>query len=194
MQLHFQYVAECQEVGDWISQCTVLNPPVLSRPTWNTKPQKISKIHVQKQQCPQDTKCWYMQYAHTNQQRTKMSRIQVKVIKGEKKEKSCWFGLYVMGEVFFPACRGNCMWWKCGPCEYLTGKGTLHGAVTVGHGIWWDYSSVMDRQGQSVILAMYTFVVGPWLPQASVISSGLIRKPGEIGRKNLRQSNHILFV
>lgn len=36
-----------------------------------------------------------------------------------------------------------------------------------------------DRQGQSVILAMYTFVVGPWLPQINVISSGLIRKPGK---------------
>lgn len=50
-------------------------------------------------------------------------------------------------------------------------------AVITGHGIWWDYSSVENRQGHSVILAMYTFVVGPWLPKASVISSDLIHKP-----------------
>lgn len=29
---------------------------------------------------------------------------------------------------------------------------------------------------QSVLLAMYTFVVGPWFPQTSVISLGLIHK------------------
>lgn len=40
---------------------------------------------------------------------------------------------------------------------------------------------MLDRQGQTVILAMYTFVVGPWLPQTGVISSGLIHKPGETG-------------
>lgn len=38
-----------------------------------------------------------MQYAHTNQQRTKMFRIQVKRIKREETEESWCFGLYVMG-------------------------------------------------------------------------------------------------
>lgn len=42
------------------------------------------------------------------------------------------------------------------------------GAVTAGHGLRGRYSSVMDRQGQSVILAMYTFRVGPWLPNTLV--------------------------
>lgn len=41
------------------------------------------------------------------------------------------------------------------------------------------YSSVVDRQGQTVVLAMYTFRVGPWLPNTSVISSGLKHKPGQ---------------
>lgn len=50
--------------------------------------------------------------------------------------------------------------------------------------VWWDYSSVVDRQGQSVILAMYTFVVGPWLLQTSVISSGLRRTPAETQHHN----------
>lgn len=35
----------------------------------------------------------------------------------------------------------------------------------------------MMGQGQSVNLAMHTFIVGPWLPSGSVISLGLIHKP-----------------
>lgn len=45
---------------------------------------------------------------------------------------------------------------------------SLGGATAVG----------VDRQGQTVVLAMYTFRVGPWLPSTSVISSGLKHKPG----------------
>lgn len=48
-------------------------------------------------------------------------------------------------------------------------------ACTYGEGLWrratasgGRYSSVVDRQGQSVILAMYTFRVGPWLPNTLV--------------------------
>lgn len=46
-------------------------------------------------------------------------------------------------------------------------------ACTYGEGLWRGhgprrYSSVVDRQGQSVILAMYTFRVGPWLPNTLV--------------------------
>lgn len=37
----------------------------------------------------------------------------------------------------------------------------------------WDYSSTWVR---TVILAMYTFIVGPWLPTSSAISEGLIHK------------------
>lgn len=40
----------------------------------------------------------------------------------------------------------------------------------------------MMGQGQSVNLAMHTFIVGPWLPSSSVISLGLIHKP-EKGKK-----------
>lgn len=44
----------------------------------------------------------------------------------------------------------NCVWRRCGSFVYI---------VTAS-----DCSSVAHRQGQSLILAMYTFVVGPLLP------------------------------
>ncbi len=40
----------------------------------------------------------------------------------------------------------------------------------------------MMGQGQSLNLAMHTFIVGRWLPSGSVISLGLIHKP-EKGKK-----------
>lgn len=38
----------------------------------------------------------------------------------------------------------------------------------------WDYSS---HGSGTVVLAMYTFIVGPWLPASSAISEDLIHKP-----------------
>lgn len=38
----------------------------------------------------------------------------------------------------------------------------------------WDYSSIWVRDS---LVAMYTFIVGPWLPTSNAISEGLRHKP-----------------
>lgn len=47
-------------------------------------------------------------------------------------------------------------------------------SVVAGHG---TIGIVAVHGAGTVILAMYTFIVGPWLPTSSVISSDLIHKP-----------------
>lgn len=52
--------------------------------------------------------------------------------------------------------------------------------VVAGHG---STGTVAVHGAGTVILAMYTFIVGPWLPTSSVISADLIHKPaGEKGK------------
>lgn len=108
--------------------------------------------------------------------------------RGKPGEEAWCFGLCVAGPtgrfcviIFLRARPEMCIRTVRGPRVRTLAGGV---AVTVGHGVWWDYSSVVDRQGQSVVLAMYTFVVGPWLPQTSVISSGLKHTPGRTRQKH----------
>lgn len=60
-------------------------------------------------------------------------------------------------------------------------------SVVAGHG---TIGIVAVHGAGTVILAMYTFIVGPWLPTSSVISSDLIHKPKE--RANIHLSNALV--
>lgn len=56
--------------------------------------------------------------------------------------------------------------WRQGACVCLS--------VVAGHG---SLGTVAVWGSGTVILAMYTFIVGPWLPASSAISADLIHKP-----------------
>lgn len=55
-------------------------------------------------------------------------------------------------------------------------------SVVAGHG---STGTVAVHGAGTVILAMYTFIVGPWLPTSSVISADLIHKPARERRGGL---------
>lgn len=64
--------------------------------------------------------------------------------------------------------------WRQGVCVCLS--------VVAGHG---SLGTVAVWGSGTVILAMYTFIVGPWLPASSAISADLIHKPTTKARKYL---------
>lgn len=43
----------------------------------------------------------------------------------------------------------------------------------------WFVGTIAVHGSGTVILAMYTFIVGPWLPTKSAISGGLVHKPAK---------------
>lgn len=130
----------------------------------------------------------------THQQRTKIFIILVQRMKRGKQEESWCFGLRGMGPTslywattengfFLEVCESNTgvhtdllyVWRMC--IKIVCGKG---GDCSFGcNRRPWHLRGLQQcgKQAGTVILAMYTFVVGPWLPQTRVISSGLIRKP-----------------
>lgn len=64
--------------------------------------------------------------------------------------------------------------WRQGACVCLS--------VVAGHG---SLGTVAVWGSGTVILAMYTFIVGPWLPASSAISADLIHKPTMKAQKYL---------
>lgn len=189
MQLHVRNLKECQELGAWISQWTALNP-------FSPFPCVIKQIQSEKHQCPQDTKCWDVQYANTSG--TQTLRFQVQRIKEKAKK------ILTVLVCMWRAQQACTLWqqrnvssctsgWPMQKQPHVVrsvllaytygGRGALHMAATVGHGIWWELQH--GWTGRDSHLAMYTFVVGPWFPQTSVISSGLKHKPGKTGTEYL---------
>lgn len=73
--------------------------------------------------------------------------------------------------------------WRQGACVCLS--------VVAGHGL---LGTVAVWGSGTVILAMYTFIVGPWLPASSAISADLIHKPAMKVRTYLIQALSVNFI